>query len=289
MKKLVLACILAGTSGMASAQSFAAFGDYGVQSGASAVATFVKSKNPDHILSLGDQCYDATPTIARQVGDKYGSYVSAKRFWPTLGNHEYSDGCGGGAAKGYFSYFALPNNERYYDVVLGNVHLFVLNANTGSREPSGTSPTSVQGQWLKNKLAASKSPWKIVMFHQPPFSSGEHGNATYMQWPFEAWGATAVLSGHDHNYERFMKDANKDGVKMPYFVAGLGGAERRPFAVIKADSISRYKDQFGALFLTATSTSLSFKFLNIRGTQVDSLTLTKPSRTLSTSDFKECC
>ena len=290
MKTLVAACLMFGTPSVAGAQSFAAFGDYGDQSGATAVANFVKNRNPNYILSLGDQCYDAAPSIAQQVGDKYSSYVTTKRFWPTLGNHEYSDACGGGSAKGYFSYFVLPNNERYYDVVLGNVHLFVLNANTGTREPSGTSASSTQGQWLKNKLAASSAPWKIVMFHQPPFSSGEHGNATYMQWPFEAWGASAVLSGHDHDYERFMKDDNSDGIKMPYFVAGLGGAARRGFVNIKPDSIVRYKDAYGALFITATSTSINFKFLNVRKRQIDNLDLTKAARsTLSTGDFRVCC
>ena len=289
MKTIVAACLAIAAPSAAGAQSFVAFGDYGNQAGADAVAAFVKSKNPDHILSLGDQCYEASPSITSQVGKKYGSYVTARRFWPAIGNHEYSDGCGGGGAKGYYSYFSLPNNERYYDVVLGNVHLFVLNSNGGLREPSGTSPTSTQGLWLKSKLAASNSPWKIVMFHHPAFSSGEHGQAPRMQWPFEAWGAHAVLSGHDHNYERIMKDANGDGVKMPYFVSGLGGAERRPFGTIRAGSVVRYKDAFGALFMTATSTSLNFKFLNVKGNQIDTLTMTKSTRSLSTTDFKVCC
>lgn len=290
MRSIVAACLAIGAPSVAGAQTFAAFGDYGNQSGADAVAAFVKSRNPDHILSLGDQCYEASPSIANQVGNKYGSYVTAKRFWPAIGNHEYSDGCGGGGgAKGYYSYFALPNNERYYDVVLGNVHLFVLNSNGGTREPHGTTPTSTQGLWLKNKLAGSSAPWKIVMFHHPAFSSGEHGQAKRMQWPFEAWGAHAVLSGHDHNYERIMKDANRDGVKMPYFVSGLGGAERRLFATIRAGSAARYKDAFGALFITATSTSLNFRFLNLKGSQIDAFTMAKSSKSPTMTDFRVCC
>jgi tartrate-resistant acid phosphatase type 5 len=291
MKKWLVGLLALAAPAAASAQSFAAFGDYGNQSGANAVAAFVKSRNPDHILSLGDQCYEATPSVAEQVGNKYATFVKAKRFWPAVGNHEFTDGCGGGGgAKGYFSYFSLPNNERYYDVVLGNVHLFVLNSNAGLRqEPSGTSATSVQAQWLRLKLAGSRSPWKIVMFHHPPFTSGEHGNARRMQWPFEAWGATAVISGHDHGYERFMKDSNKDGRKMPYFVSGLGGAERRAFGVVKAGSVARYNAAFGALFINATSTALDFKFLNIQGRQIDSLRLTKSTNSLSTSDFRVCC
>ena len=38
-----------------------------------------------------------------------------------------------------------------------------------------------------------------------------------MQWPFAAWGADAVLSGHAHAYERIERDG------IVYFVNGLGG------------------------------------------------------------------
>lgn len=71
---------------------------------------------------------------------------------------------------------------------------------------------------LQNQLAASTAPWKIVILHQSPFSSGDHGSFPRLQWPFETWGADAVLSGHDHIYERILKNS------FPYFVNGIGGA-----------------------------------------------------------------
>lgn len=40
-----------------------------------------------------------------------------------------------------------------------------------------------------------------------------------MQWPFEAWGAHAVLSGHDHSYERLHAPNANGG--FPFFVNGL--------------------------------------------------------------------
>jgi hypothetical protein len=48
-----------------------------------------------------------------------------------------------------------------------------------------------------------------------------------MQWPFEEWGATAVLSGHDHCYERFAAGQSR----FPYFVNGMGGARIYGFQV----------------------------------------------------------
>lgn len=76
----------------------------------------------------------------------------------------------------------------------------------------------------QNQLAASTARWKIVMLHQSPFSSGDHGSFPRLQWPFQAWGADAVLSGHDHGYERILKN-----VSFPYFVNGIGGASLYAF------------------------------------------------------------
>ena len=268
----------------ASAQSFAAFGDYGSGPNVTAVANLIKSKNPEFIITVGDNCYGSTP-ISTQVGANYGSYVSSGTFWPSLGNHDYSDTCGGsGNAAKYFAYFTLPGNERYYDFVKGNVHFFAINAND-RKEPDRATATSKQGQWLKAKLAASTSPWNIVYFHHPSYSSGEHGSNVRMQWPFQAWGADVVLTGHDHDYERITKNG------FPYFVIGLGGAEKRGFGTPVAGSVIRYNALYGALFVNATSTSLSFQFINTAGTVVDTYSMTKGAAKASSDafGFRVCC
>lgn len=284
---LALAGIALVSATPAQAQMFAAFGDYGNESGASAVAKFVKGKNPDFIVTLGDNCYGGSPALASQVGGKYQSYVDAKKFWPALGNHDFSDGCGGGnLASGYRAYFTLPNNERYYDVVIGNVHLFAINANGGLKEPDGISATSKQALWLKAGLAASTAPWNIVFFHQPPYSSGEHGGLAALRWPFDKWGADAVLNGHDHDYERILLDGDGDGKKILFDVAGLGGAERRGFGTPVAGSVKRYSANWGALFVTATSTTIKFEFRSVTNVLVDSYSVSKSAAASTAFDFR---
>lgn len=72
----------------------------------------------------------------------------------------------------------------------------------------------------QTQLAASTATWKLVMLHHSPFSSGSnHGSIARLQWPYQTWGADAVLSGHDHLYERILA-----GSGFPYMVNGLGGA-----------------------------------------------------------------
>ena len=75
-------------------------------------------------------------------------------------------------------------------------------------EPDGNTQSSIQAQWLQNQLASSNATWKLVRGHHPPFSSSSfRGNHPNLQWPYQSWGATAMLSGHDHTYERIEKTA----------------------------------------------------------------------------------
>lgn len=263
---------------------FAAFGDIGNTSNSAAVAQMTRNRGAQFILMLGDLCYGSVP-IAIQVNANYAVEKAAGKLWPALGNHEFDDACGGGSnASGYRTYFSLPNNERYYDFKRGPVHFFAINSDN---EPDGHTATSKQALWLKGKLAASTSPWQVVFFHHPPYSSGsEHGSTGYMQWPFEAWGADAVLTAHDHDYERIIRDVNGDGVKIPYFVSGLGGKSRRSFGTPVAGSMKRYNSAYGALFVTATSTSMKFEFRRTGGTLIDSYSKTKAADAQSTSAFE---
>jgi tartrate-resistant acid phosphatase type 5 len=252
---------------------FAAFGDFGKGTGTTAVAQLVNNQAPDFIVSLGDSCYGATPPIATQVGTPYGTWVADSRFWPSLGNHEFSDACGGGsAASGYRAYFTLPNNERYYDFVEGPVHFFAVNSET---EPDGKSATSKQALWVKERVAASTSPWQVVFFHHPSFSSGSSGSTPTMKWPFEQWGVDAVLTAHDHIYERIIKDGDGNGVKLPYFVSGLGGKSKGSIPGKVSGSENRYNADFGALFITATPTAMTFEFRKVGGAIIDTYSIQK--------------
>ncbi len=286
MPLLALAVFALPTAAFAQTTSikFAAFGDIGNTAGSAAVAKLTRNQGAQFILMPGDICYD-TPPIGEQVNANYAAEKAAGKLHPTLGNHEFDDPCGGGpSAAGYLNYFTLPNNERYYDFVKGPVHFFALNS---YKEPDGTSANSKQGRWLKAKLAASTSPWQVVFFHHPPYSSGYHQSSTYMRWPFEAWGADAVLNGHDHDYERVLKDTNGDGVKLPYIVSGLGGKSRRAFGTVVSGSVKRYFAADGALFVTATPTSMKFEFRNTGGTLIDSYSTTRSSTTTqSTTQFE---
>ncbi|MFN2516045.1 MAG: fibronectin type III domain-containing protein [Pyrinomonadaceae bacterium] len=256
--------------------TFAAIGDYGSNDANELdVAQLVKSWNPDFIITLGDNNYPdgETATIDASIGKyyrefiypyrgTYGAGASSNRFWPSIGNRDW-DNQTGPKLQPYLDYFLLPNNERYYDFVRGPVHFFVIDSDAD--EPDGITSTSIQAQWLRNKLAASTAAWKIVYFHHPPYSS--RTSFTNLQWPFQAWGADAVLSGHAHVYERVMKDG------IPFITNGLGGDSTGSFNGAIAGSVVRFGDDYGAMRIAASATVITFEFITRRGVVIDTYTV----------------
>ncbi len=133
-------------------------------------------------------------------------------FYPALGNHEYNSTL-------YFDNFNLPNNERWYVVDINNLHFIILDSNF----PLG--PGSEQYIWFRKNLeqVAGTGVFLIVVFHHPPYSSGPHesdekGLRETIVPLFEMYWVQIVFTGHDHFYERSLKN------NVFYVVTGGGGA-----------------------------------------------------------------
>lgn len=256
---------------------FAVIGDYGLAGpDAEGVATLVKGWNPDFVLTLGDNNYPsgAATTIDQNIGQYYHDFIfpysgqygtgrAPNRFFPVLGNHDWETANGAP----YFDYFTLPNNERYYTFTWGPLRLFALDSNP--LEPDGVSNDSAQAMWLQQALTESTACWNIVYMHHPPFSSGLHGSSIWMQWPYQSWGADAALAGHDHHYERIMRDG------LPYFVNGLGGGSRYELREPVAGSEARYNADYGAILVEATRDQLTFQFITDTDEIIDIYRLSK--------------
>lgn len=256
---------------------FAVIGDYGAGGKAEAdVAALVIGWQPEFIITTGDNNYPhgSAETIDAHIGQFYHMFIhpykgqfgegaDQNRFFPTLGNHDWTTD----NARPYLDYFTLPGNERYYDFVWGSLHFFALDGDP--REPDGVKRDSRQAAWLQEQLAASTRPWRIVYMHQPPYSSGLHGSVTWMRWPFKEWGASVVLAGHDHVYERLSIDG------LTYFVNGLGGGPIYRFGKVLEGSQVRYNQDYGAILVEANSQVITFQFVTRQGEVVDTYSLAK--------------
>jgi hypothetical protein len=220
---------------------------------------------PGTVFTLGDNVYP-TGTLAQYQACYASSWGRHKsRTMPVAGNHEY-DASGN---TGYFDYFgprAGTPGKGYYSFELGTWHVVVLNSNCSF--VGGCQAGSAQEQWLRADLAAHQASCTVALWHHPRFSSGGHGNDVAMQ-PF--WqdlydaGADLVLSGHDHDYERFAPQTPTGAADPAYglreIVAGTGGASHSPIATVVANSEVRDADTFGVLKLTLRGGSYDWQFV----------------------------
>lgn len=183
------------------------------------VASAMAQWSPDLLLHTGDIAYNSgtTQEFIDNVFTVYSDIFSRIPFYGSIGNHDFTTD----AAGPYKNFFETPTNsgtEDYYSFTYDKqVHIVSLNANLDY------SVGSTMYNWLNQDLADHvNTPWIIVFFHQPVYSSGEHGSTVDMQTTiqplFEQYGVDLVLNGHDHNYERF---SPINGVH--YVVTGGGG------------------------------------------------------------------
>lgn len=258
---------------------FGVIGDYGTNGWAeNAVANWVKSWNPEFIVTVGDNNYPdgEAATIDDNVGQYYSDFIypyvgaygagtTTNRFFPALGNHDWTPT---NSIQPYQDYFTLPGNERYYDFVWGPVHFFVLDSNV--QEPDGNTAGSGQAIWLKEQMSTSAAPWQFVILHHPPYSSVTNNSSPALQWPFPQWGAEAVLAGHSHVYERLAVTS------VPYFVIGTSGDLSDDFGPPVPGSQVRYNDRHGAIRVEASVSQIVFQFINEDGVLIDTHILTAP-------------
>lgn len=243
-----------------------AFGDFGVGGDSqrefgTAVRRFV-SRNGAHVLvTLGDNDYTEDPAEFR--ANWAGSFGWARRAGVrvagVLGNHDVR------VDDGRYQFAALRMPGRYYRRVVGDVELFLLDSN---RIDSG------QTAWLARSLARSRARWKLAAFHHPAFSCGSYRSHSEIvrEWVplFERHGVRLVLSGHDHNYQRF---APRRGVR--YVVHGGGGRRLYPIEGCPAGYPRRLRAraEHGFLYVVAARTRLDGWSVGLDGRRTDRFTI----------------
>jgi calcineurin-like phosphoesterase family protein len=223
------------------------------------------------VFTLGDNVYSSgTPTEFSTCYDPtWGRHKS--RTYPAPGNHDYNTS----GASGYFGYFgaaAGPSGRGYYSFDLGSWHIISLNSEVSM------SAGSTQERWLRADLAASTKQCTLAYWHKPRFSSGtSHGSLVDAQPLWQAlydYGAEIVLSGHDHDYERFAPQTPSgaaDAAKgIREFVVGTGGRNHDAVGTPIANSEVSNGNTFGVLKLTLGSGTYSWQFVPAGGSFTDS-------------------
>ncbi len=271
----LLAALVAGTAAPQPAQTLIAVGDIAsCKSTADEATGQLVAKLPGVVATLGDIAYErgTVNEFAQCYDPVWGTFKGRTR--PAPGNHEY----GSRGAAPYFAYFgarAGPSGTGYYSYDLGAWHIVALNSNCDL--VGGCGAGSPQDTWLRDDLRRSRAKCTLAYWHHPRFSSGPHGNDPNLITLWQALyvaGAEIVLSGHDHDYERF-RPQTPDGVLdrargIQEFVVGTGGRSLFPFTVLAANSAVRDDNTYGVLRLKLAPGRYSFRFLPVLGTFTDS-------------------
>jgi hypothetical protein len=243
--------------------------------GDEATAKLVDGIDGATVLTLGDNAYPegSVEDFEECYEPSWGEFKG--RTKPVPGNHEYyTEG-----ARGYFDYFgeaAGDPEEGYYSYELGSWHIVALNSNCGEAQIR-CSPSSTQVRWLEEELAANadeEGGCTLAYMHHPRFSSGvEHGSYETVEPMWEALyesGAEVVLSGHEHNYERFAPQdpsgkADPEGGIRQFVVGTGGGASDYPILEPLPNSEVQNDESYGVLKLTLLPKGYEWRFLSAGG------------------------
>jgi hypothetical protein len=154
-----------------------------------------------------------------------GDVVSDNGWFLSYAGHSYSsaaalqayrDSTGVNAGQGtknqidHMSNFSFDWGNAHFLFLDANPHLFnaQVDYNTTFASPPAafSDYPSMLRRWVAQDLDASNQRWKIAVYHQPAFSSG---NATIRNFQMrsiakllEDHGVNVVFNGHEHNYQR---------------------------------------------------------------------------------------
>jgi acid phosphatase type 7 len=214
------------------------------------------------IVHTGDIAYDSG-TIGEFEDTVFRMYAPIFRhipFFPAAGNHEYKTMSGAP----FRAVFALPGDgEKWYSYDWGRIHFVALDTEADY---------ATQARWLDADLTATALPWKIVYFHKPPYSNGQHGSdislRNALQPVLTKHRVQLVLAGHDHDYERIHP---QQGVQ--HIVTGGGGVGTRPVGASSFTAFS--EDVIHFVYADVRVDELVLHAIDANGTEFDSVVVSR--------------
>lgn len=192
--------------------------------------------------------------------------LSTKPIMPTVGNHEIYYG----NPSAFYSYFALPGNEKWYSFRYANVLFIALYV----ADYKHFEIPSEEILFLKTMVDQAKELglWTIVYFHIPPL----------MIFPIETslkiirdlyrilneTKPDLVISGHVHAYSR------KSLYGVTYITVGAAGGISN-VAILDERYPDAYSFENGYLILRIDGNTISGYYKSLRGEIIDSFILQK--------------
>ena len=238
-------------------------GDIGQCGGAADKTAALIDSAPGPLVATGDLAYPngTAADFANCYDPSYGRFTPIT--FPVPGNHEYNS-----KATAYFDYFGDrvgAADQPWYSVDVAGWRFYMLNSNCAQVGGCGTG--SAQYIWLADQLRGDQPRCTAAVWHHPRWSSGVHGpdtNTAPLYTLLADQGTDLLLTGHEHNYERFARlDATgrTDPSGIREFVVGTGGAALREIPGLATGSEVRLNDSHGVLRLTLRAGDFDWRFV----------------------------
>jgi hypothetical protein len=211
------------------------------------------------IVTTGDNLYsDDWEFVLHPYGWAAESSIP---FWVSWGNHDVET-----ASRIEAVNSAFDDPPRWAVHEWGRADIVIVDSTQVDSEE--------QTEFLTETLTASERP-TIVVMHHPPFSCGEYDDsaAVIERWfPLFDEDVILVLSGHDHNYQRFEQD------QISYLVSGGGGQSLNDLTACATDHPPRVDGEaiHHFLILEQEGPSVSVSAVDVNGNPIDDFEVALP-------------
>jgi hypothetical protein len=198
----------------------------------------------------------------------------------TIGNHERD-------SEHYFSYMALPGNERYFGFDYANAHFVCLDSNDWIEKGRD----SQQLQWLQAHLRRKRNfDWTFAAFHHSLFSAHGTRPIIALRWDWApvfldpANHVDGVLTGHDHFYSRNypMGRVSQEPQQGVLFLTSAGGGASL-YRTKKRDYVAKVVEAFHFTLFEFDGDKVSLTAIDPDGKVIDQFVLAK--RPMPPEDF----
>jgi len=257
-------------------------------------------------ISLGDLIYSGKDYLQWQAWfAACKDVISSIPIFPVIGDHEPR----GVTSKElwqrpeYFvKLFTVPQNGpdnfkgEVYSFDYGSVHIAVLNSSfTYEFKDDADRQTMIRAEaaWLDADLAATKQPWKIVVYHDASYNLSPDRSGIYTKTRFgpviDKHHVDLVFNAHDHAMARSYAIRNEEFVSSAaegtvYFISGRSGDNAKDALGRRIWHPSFYDPQGQTCYLvvSASKTELSVRTRLQDGRIVDDFRINKRDPSLST-------
>jgi len=188
----------------------------------------IAAESPDFVALLGDLVFRGSSAAEWARFDTLAAPIRTARIpvIPVLGNHEYWVARGPALAN-FFARFPHLHGRRWHAVSYGPLRILALDSNLRFLTPG---VWEEQRLWFEAELERADADPSIrgvlALVHHPPYTNSTvtsdelHVQRTFVPGFERSAKSLAMLSGHVHSYERFLRRGKV------YVVTGGGGGPR---------------------------------------------------------------